>query len=84
MSPRAGRTIAKLPVKPKQNASANAEASSFSRFEDFRPPHVGKTSLAVTKYCVPLRLHRQGDIRMGESGCRRRGHDVFMHRMAGF
>lgn len=62
------RPLAKLFIKPKQNASAFAEASSFSRFEDFRPPYVGKTSLVDTKYCVPLRLHRQCDVRMGESG----------------
>jgi hypothetical protein len=64
-------------VKPKQNASAFAEASAFSRFEDFRPPYVGKTNLADTKYCVPLRLHRQSDVGMRDGGGGRRFHRCF-------
>jgi hypothetical protein len=32
------------------------------------------TSLADTKYCVPLRLHRQGDIGMADGGSGREFH----------
>ena len=61
-------SLVKYLQKNKKAASANAEASCFSRFEDLRPPYLGKTNLADTKYCVPLRLHRQSDIRMADGG----------------
>ena len=78
------RPLAKLFIKPKQNASAFAEASSFSRFEDFRPPYLGKTNLAVTKYCVPLRLHRQSNIRMTDGSGRGGFHERFSLKKSSF
>jgi len=68
------RPLAKLFIKPKQNASAFAEASSFSLFEVFRPLYLGNTNLADTKYCFPLRSHRQGDIWICLGGGRGRFH----------
>jgi len=57
------------PAITRQDASAFAEASSFSLFEAFRPPYLGKINLAVTKYCVPLRLHRQCNIWVSYTSC---------------
>jgi hypothetical protein len=39
----------------------------FPHLMNLQTPDQGKTSLAVTKYCVPLRLHRQSNIRIADS-----------------
>ena len=61
-------SLVKYLQKNKKAASANAEAAPFPLFVAFLPSYLGNTSLAATKYCIPLRLHRQCDIRMADGG----------------
>lgn len=45
---------------------------------------MGTTNLAVTIYCVPLRLHRQGNIWVGLGGGIRGFHGKFSLKIGGF
>ncbi|HNE03337.1 MAG TPA: hypothetical protein PKJ84_01850 [Anaerolineales bacterium] len=68
----------------KKAASTFAEAAFFAAFGFFSTPYFGNTSLAVTKYGIPLRLHRQGNIGMADGGNRRGIHGRFSLKMGVF
>jgi hypothetical protein len=73
-----------LNTEIKQGTPASAGVPLFSSFGHLRPPYLGNTSLAATKYCVPLRLHRQGDIGMTLSGGGDHGVIIPLHHVICF